>query len=264
MIGSFFYYHFGGIKMQIANGIHMLELEVPIMGHTNVIHPVLLSDNDGAVLIDTGYPGNYPLICKAFDNAHVPLEQLKTIIISHQDIDHIGSLPTFLSEMPGKLTVLASQLEKPYIEGENMLIKVTPEAIERAVASIPADVSPEWRKAFRTNLENPPKGTVHGILEDGEILTNSGGLQVILSPGHTPGHLSFYHMPSKTLIAADALVVAEGQLMGPIPAYCSDYEQAKQSLKKFTHYDIETVICYHGGLFNHNPNARIAELATEL
>lgn len=81
--------------MQIANGIHMSELEVPIMGRINVIHPVLLSDNDGAVLIDTGYPGNYPLICQAFYKAHVPLGQLKTIIISHQDIDHIGSLPTF-------------------------------------------------------------------------------------------------------------------------------------------------------------------------
>lgn len=250
--------------MQIANGIHMLELEVLIMGRANVIYPIVLSDNDSAVLIDTGYPGNYPLICKAFENEHIPLNQLKTIIISHQDIDHIGSLPNFLSEMPGKLTVLASQLEKPYIEGEKRLIKVTPEAIERAVASLPADVSPEWRKAFRTNLENPPKGQVHGILEDGEILTIAGGLQVILTSGHTPGHLSFYHMPSKTLIAADALVVTDGQLMGPVPAYCTDYELAKQSLKKFTHYDIETVICYHGGLFNTDSNARIAELATEL
>lgn len=250
--------------MQIANGIHMLELEVPIMGRTNVIHPVLLSDNEGAVLIDTGYPGNYPLIGQSFEKAQVPLEQLKTIIISHQDIDHIGSLPTFLSEMPGKLTVLASQLEKPYIEGEKMLIKITPEAIERAVASLPADVSPEWRKAFRTNLANPPKGQVHGLLEDGEILTISGGLQVILTPGHTPGHLSFYHLSSKTLIAADALVVAEDQLLGPIPAYCSAYERAKQSLKKFTHFDIRTVICYHGGLFTTNCNARIAELAAAL
>ncbi|MEC0265886.1 MBL fold metallo-hydrolase [Paenibacillus anseongense] len=250
--------------MQIANGIHMLELEVLIMGHTNVIYPILLSDNDGAVLIDTGYPGNYPLICKAFEHASVPLEHLKTIVISHQDIDHIGSLPTFLSEMPGKLTVLASQLEKPYIEGEKMLIKITPEAIERAVASLPADVSPEWRKAFRTNLENPPKGQVHGILEDDQVLTIAGGLQVILTPGHTPGHLSFYHIPSKTLIAADALVVADGQLMGPIPAYCYDYELAKQSVKRFANYDIETVICYHGGLFHDNPNARIAELITEL
>ncbi|MBP1961679.1 MBL fold metallo-hydrolase [Paenibacillus aceris] len=250
--------------MQIANGIHMLELEVTIMGRPNVIYPTLLCDEKSAVLIDTGYPGNFPLICKAIEEHHVSLDKLNTIIISHQDIDHIGSLPTFLNEMPNKLTVLASELEKPYIEGEKMLIKVTPEAIDRAVASLPADVSPEWRKAFRTNLENPPKGQVHRILEAGEQLPIAGGLITILTPGHTPGHLSFYHVPSKTLIAADAMIVSDGQLLGPIPAYCADYELARQSLKKFTEYDIETVICYHGGLFNENANARISELVSTI
>ncbi|NOV02979.1 MBL fold metallo-hydrolase [Paenibacillus planticolens] len=250
--------------MQIANGIHMLELEVVVMGRTNVIHPVLLCDDERAVLIDTGYPGNFPLICKAIEEHHVPLDKLNTIIISHQDIDHIGSLPAFLNEMPDKLTVLASELEKPYIQGEKMLIKVTPEAIDRAVANLPENVSPEWRKAFRANLENPPKGQVHSLIEDGQILPVSGGLTVILTPGHTPGHLSFYHIPSKTLIAADAMVVADGQLNGPIPAYCADYELAVQSLKKFTEYDIEKVICYHGGLFEGNVNARIAELVSHI
>lgn len=250
--------------MQIANGIHMLELEVTIMGRPNVIYPTLLCDEKNGVLIDTGYPGNFGLICKAIEDHHESLDKLNTIIISHQDIDHIGSLPTFLNKMPNKLTVLASELEKPYIEGEKMLIKVTPEAIERAVASLPADVSPEWRKAFRTNLENPPKGQVHRILEDGEQLPIAGGLITILTPGHTPGHLSFYHVPSKTLIAADAMMVSDGQLHGPIPAYCADYELARQSLKKFTEYDIETVICYHGGLFNENANARIGELVSTI
>jgi hypothetical protein len=40
-----------------------------------------------------------------------------------------------------------------------------------------------------------------------------------------------------------------------------DMESALQSLKKFTKYDIETVICYHGGIFNDNANQRLAELA---
>lgn len=189
------------------------------------------------------------------------MHDLHTIIITHQDIDHIGSLPTFLSEFQDdKLLVLSSEKEKPYIEGERMLIKVTSEAIEQAVATLPASVTPEWKATFRKALENPPKGRVNGLIEDGEQLPYGGGLIAIETPGHTPGHLSFYHIPSKTLIAADALIVSEGRLMGPVSAYCVDYELARQSLCKLANYDIETVICYHGGLFRGNANARIAEL----
>jgi hypothetical protein len=36
---------------------------------------------------------------------------------------------------------------------------------------------------------------------------------------------------------------------------------AIQSLKKLTQYDIEAVICYHGGLYREDVNRRIAELA---
>jgi glyoxylase-like metal-dependent hydrolase (beta-lactamase superfamily II) len=110
-------------------------------------------------------------------------------------------------------------------------------------------------------LENPPKGPVNGILEDGLELANCGGVIVIHTPGHTPGHVSLYHKQSKTLIAADALVVSDGQLLGSIPEYSVNYELAMQSLKKFSEYDIEAVICYHGGLYTDNVNQRIAELA---
>ena len=38
-------------------------------------------------------------------------------------------------------------------------------------------------------------------------------------------------------------------------------EEALGSLKKLAQYDVQRVICYHGGLFSDNANQRIAELA---
>lgn len=46
--------------MRISNNIYMLELAVPVMGSTDIIHPTLLCDEKGAVLVDTGYPGIFP------------------------------------------------------------------------------------------------------------------------------------------------------------------------------------------------------------
>lgn len=84
---------------------------------------------------------------------------------------------------------------------------------------------------------------------------------VIDTPGHTPGHISLYHMPSKTLIAGDAMTIVDGQLLGPNPLHTFDISVAKESLERLTTYDIDSVICYHGGLYSGDTNSRILELA---
>lgn len=110
-------------------------------------------------------------------------------------------------------------------------------------------------------FENPPKANVDKVMADGEELPYNRGTIVIHTPGHTPGHICLYLKQSKTLIAGDAMNVVDGRLIGPVPQYSFDIDSAVKSLKKLTQYDIETVICYHGGLFKDNANQRIAELA---
>jgi glyoxylase-like metal-dependent hydrolase (beta-lactamase superfamily II) len=88
-----------------------------------------------------------------------------------------------------------------------------------------------------------------------------GGMTVIFTPGHTPGHICLYLNQSKILVSGDALVVADGELRGPNPQATYDMDTALKSLKKLARYDIETVVCYHGGVYGDNPNKRLAELA---
>jgi glyoxylase-like metal-dependent hydrolase (beta-lactamase superfamily II) len=249
--------------MQLANGLTMLEITATIMGRTSTIYPTLLWDDDNVVLVDTGYPGQLPLFREALEQAGFLFEKLSKIIVTHQDIDHIGSLSDILNAASQKIEVLATEADKPYIEGEKMILKITPEAIARAVAALPADMPEERRQAIKRGLENPPKGPVDTTLADGEHLPYGGGVIVIHTPGHTPGHLCLYHPSSKTLIAADALTVVEGRLSRPNASVDADRTLAGTSLQKLAQYEIETVICYHGGLFRGSANQRIAELAAE-
>ena len=55
----------------------------------------------------------------------------------------------------------------------------------------------------------------------------------------------------------------EGRLTGPNPRSADNLSQAKRSLEKLAAYDIETVVCYHGGPYAGDVNAQIAELANE-
>ena len=97
-------------------------------------------------------------------------------------------------------------------------------------------------------------------LTDGELLPYCGGIQIIHTPGHTPGHICLYHAATKTLIAGDSLFV-EGGKLAPAPAFINaDTPLALQSLIKLTRVDIANVIAYHGGLFQDSPNARLAEI----
>lgn len=246
--------------MQIADGIAMLDISAPVLGKVDTVHPTLLWDEQTVLLVDTGFPRQLEQVREAVNKAGVMFEELNVILMTHQDIDHIGNLPDLVSGAVRSIQVLAHELEQPYIQGERRLIKVTDEALA-GIDHLPAEVPLAWRQALKAMLEHPPKAKVDRTIGNGDVLPYCGGIVVIGTPGHTPGHISLYHQRSKTLIAGDALVVANGQLHGSIPAQTWDSEMAKRSLGELAKYDIEQVICYHGGWFAGNVNRRIAELA---
>lgn len=200
-------------------------------GEERIYRPTVIWDDQDAVLFDTGLPGH-------LDNVRAALQRLtgvrlSKIIITHQDFDHLGSLPEIMNGFDTRIEVYAHGQTKPYIEGEIPLIK-TGNAVQKVA--------------------------VDHVLEDGQVLPFCGGISVIFTPGHTPDHTSFYHHATKTLITADALTANEGQLQYPNPRYTLDKQGAIRSLNKFLDLDIETAICYHGGICKGNIKARIEEL----
>ncbi|MEC3009576.1 MBL fold metallo-hydrolase [Bacillus cereus] len=56
-------------------------------------------------------------------NLGFPIEKLTGIVLTHQDIDHIGSLSALLEKNPS-ITVYAHKEDKDYITGKRTLIKV--------------------------------------------------------------------------------------------------------------------------------------------
>jgi glyoxylase-like metal-dependent hydrolase (beta-lactamase superfamily II) len=239
--------------MKIADGVQMLEISAEIMGNPSVIYPTLIWDEQTVMLVDVGFPGQAALFRAAIARAGIALERLNKIIFTHQDIDHIGGISGLLQSMPAPIEIIAHEVEKPYIQGERALIKFSPERI----AALPE----EQRQRMKHIAANIPQIKVSRTVGDGEILDCCGGVVIVSSAGHTPGHISLYHQPSKVLIAGDALDVADGRLRGPNPQYTMDMGLALNSLKKLARYDIETVICYHGGLCRQNVKQSIWELA---
>lgn len=243
--------------MKIANGIYMLEISCNIMGTPSVINPTLIWDNDTVILIDTGYPGQLPQIREAMEKVGVSFDKLNMVIVTHQDIDHVGSLSSILKELPNSVEVLAHKEEKPYIQGESIPVKVA--KLEANLNSLPTEMKVIYEK-LKAFYENN-KSKVDKTITDEEELPYCGGIAVIYTPGHTPGHICLYLKQCKTLIAGDTLTVDGGLLGQAAQSSNFDMDLSMKSLRKLNKYDIETVICYHGGLYKGNANKRIAELA---
>ncbi|EEL87877.1 MBL fold metallo-hydrolase [Bacillus cereus] len=217
--------------MEIAKGVEMLHLEFQEF----IIHPILLWDDEMAVLIDTGFPGQFEDIQVEMERVGVSFDKLKVLILTHQDIDHIGSLPEILQNLGSNIKVYAHELDKPYIEGELPLLK-------------------------DAQVQNPPKGKVSDTLIDGQELPYCGGIRILHTPGHTPGHISLFLKQSKTLVAGDSMYSVNGMLGGIHAPTTLNVKEAQQSLKKYSNLDIESVVCYHGGLSKGDINAQIQKL----
>ena len=90
---------------------------------------------------------------------------------------------------------------------------------------------------------NFPEITFDVILGEGELILGDETLEVIHTPGHSPGHVCLYWPKHKALIAGD-LVFAQG--VGRVDFPGGSGEQLKESIKKVAAYDIELLLPGHG------------------
>lgn len=232
--------------------ITVLPLHIPTPTGKSPIHPVLLRDEDGYTLVDTGMIGQFAELESTLEGMNASLSDIKRVIVTHQDIDHIGNLGALLDAIPG-LEVWAHADEIPYLTGAQPLIKFTPE--RRAMLPAPILALADQL------LMQLPEINISRTLADGDILPLQGGTQVIHTPGHTPGHLCLYFGEQQFLLAADELRVVDDELVGPAPPATPDMPEALRSLKKLTGLKLDKVLCYHGGEYTKEPEQRIAELA---
>jgi glyoxylase-like metal-dependent hydrolase (beta-lactamase superfamily II) len=241
--------------MKIADNIERLELPMNLMGSERLIYPTLMWDEDNVILVDAGIPGYLLQLKNAMIEAGVSFDRLNKIIVTHQDIDHIGGIKGILSEKP-EVIVLAHEDDKPYIQGEKKIVRLNPQFMKR-INALPDDERLKILDMFENSSVK-----VNQTISDGEVLPYCGGITVIHTPGHTPGHVCLYHQMSKTLIVGDTMNIIDDQLVGPNKDMMGEEEamDAINSLKKLIDYDIVNIITYHGGLFNNKPNVRIKEL----
>ncbi len=222
--------------------IEELALPYHYNNETHFIYPTLIIDNNDLTLVDTGYPQFMPMIEQRIIALGYKMNDLKNIIITHYDDDHIGSLFDFKVKYP-HLKIMASAIEKDAIEGTTKSERLL--QAEKMLEVLP-DTQKEFGQAFIKQLTCLKHVQVDTIVSNGDcILSNE--CVVISTPGHTSGHISLHIPALKTVITGDAAIVENNELKIANPHFCLDIETAQQSLHSIKHMDVERYYCYHGG-----------------
>jgi glyoxylase-like metal-dependent hydrolase (beta-lactamase superfamily II) len=193
----------------------------------------LIEDEDGLTIIDTGLSLAPKRIVKQLEKAGHKASDVKRILITHAHPDHVGGLPG-LVEMTGA-EVWASDIERPVIEGEMQIPRPDKSKLPRYLRFM--SMPPVTLKPVR----------VGRLLRDGDLLGEvMGGLRVVLTPGHAPGHIAFWQPEQRVLFCGDVIFNILNRRTLPMRIATVDMDQNRRSVVRLAKLNPDIVCFGHG------------------
>jgi glyoxylase-like metal-dependent hydrolase (beta-lactamase superfamily II) len=197
--------------MEIIPNVHIIP--------NIVANPYLLIDPDGLTLIDAGLPGSHKKILRYMAGLGYKPKGLRRVIITHADFDHIGGLAAL--EAATGARIFASQIEALAMAEGHASRPLKP---RRRITKMLFDLMAGFFKPVPVHADE--------FLSDGLTLPVLGGLRVVATPGHTPGHISLFAASVGVLFCGDSIVSEEAGLHGSRGANNWDQAKSDESVRK--------------------------------
>lgn len=228
---------------KIAENIYCKEVPLPNnpLRHINVY--IIKGEDDRGLIIDTGFnrPECEAALQEAFDELGI---ESPDVFITHLHSDHVGLVPKFAGEGS---TIYASEIDGEIINFEvgNLYWYILDDMFIK-YGFPPAD--------FGRNTDiHPGRKYVHEsridfhYVEDGDVLEYGGyKLEVVATPGHTPGLVGLYDRKHKIYFCGDHIlgtitpnITIEISADNPLADYL-------KSLEKVEKLEVEKLLTAHG------------------
>jgi glyoxylase-like metal-dependent hydrolase (beta-lactamase superfamily II) len=194
---------------------------------------VILIVEEKLTLIDTGLRGSSPQIIGFIHHLGRSPEEISLIILTHKHVDHMGGLAELKQLTSAKVAMHKADISdienQPSRSGARQKPPLT-------------TLSSPLRSVFSVKSRDADIQ-----LAGGEVLQPLGGLEVVHTPGHTPGSISLFSQRNKLLIVGDALRKRRKTLYLPPKMVSSDLSQAIESVKRMAQLDFN-ILCFGHGL----------------
>ena len=209
------------------------------------VYFVQLPGQNRWVLIDAGLAGAAQRIREEAEKLFGRGTSPEAILLTHGHFDHIGALKDLLEEWD--VPVFAHPLEVPFLTGRSSYPPPDPTVGGGAMARLsllfpkkPIDVGNRLQLL-------PPDGTVPAL----------PGWYWLHTPGHAPGHVSFFREEGRVLIAGDAVVTTNQasflsvltqreEVLGPPTYFTIDWDASRASVQRLADLYPEVLATGHG------------------
>ncbi|WP_425348916.1 MBL fold metallo-hydrolase [Halalkalibacter urbisdiaboli] len=229
-----------GLCQKVTNEVYCLNVQ--IVNVCFVGNPV---KEKGWVLVDAGMPKSTEMIIDALKNEFGTVQPPSAIILTHGHFDHVGAVKELADKW--NVPIYAHELEIPYLTNRKSYPEPDP-SVEGGLIAKMSSLFPN---------EPIQLGERVKALPDNHEIPGMKGWRWIHTPGHTPGHVSFYREKDHVLIAGDAFVTVkqeslykvltqEQEISGPPRYLTTDWKAAWDSVKTLQELSPSLAITGHG------------------
>jgi glyoxylase-like metal-dependent hydrolase (beta-lactamase superfamily II) len=227
--------------VQLAPGVW----RIPLIG--DFVNGFMLRDDDGQVtLIDMGVASSGKKVIAALRSVGSDPGDVTRLMLTHCHPDHAGGAAYVARETGRPVDVHADDAE--YV---------------RSGTQPPRDQRIRFGRLF-SRFPDPrlTPVTVGEELGDGQVVPFAGGIRVIHTPGHSPGHASYLHEESGTLITGDAIFNVLGRRW-PMKFLCTDFAMTKETAHKLGEVEYAVAAFTHGPEITDRPREAIRKFLSE-
>jgi len=213
--------------VQVADGVWRIPT-----APADLINSYLIAGADGSlVLVDAGAKRAPAALLAALDELGRAPGDVTHLLLSHAHNDHAGGLAEVQTTTGAE--VHTHEREAVYVREGRMPAGDRSTRGGRLLARLP-----------RRETGFAPVAELR-TFQDGAVLPLAGGITVVHTPGHTPGHCSFLHPSSGVLITADAIVNVRG-LRWSFASACTHVALSRTSAARLGELDFSVAGFTHG------------------
>ena len=215
----------------------------------------LIHRNKQTTLIDASMKSDGGDVFYAMQQLKLPVESIQAILLTHWHNDHTA----------GTRAVKEATQAKVYCHAEdtpNMEHSLGKPPFHKKIADLIPELGPLILFKGLIGEMVPEAVKVDITIKDGDIINDD--IEVIATPGHTPGHVAFYDRVSKTLFAGDSLACIRGKLRFMARPVTPDLPSARLSMQKALDRDIEVICPGHRQPISKNVKTEIKRVSTYL